>query len=147
MISPEPTGEDAPTPSRPIPPRQEERSVGELFSELASETSTLVRQEVQLAAREMTLKASYAARQAAIIGGGLLLGVVSLLSLIAALVFGLATMITLWKSALLVGALLMLLAALLVWKGAAALREMSLLPKQSIQSLKEDEQWVQEQVR
>lgn len=121
--------------------------MGELFSELASETSTLVRQEVQLAAREMTLKASYAARQAALIGGGLLLGVVSLLSLIAALVFGLATMITLWKSALLVGALLMLLAALLVWKGAAALREMSLLPKQSIQSLKEDEQWVQEQVR
>ena len=33
--------------------RKEERSIGELFSELANETTTLVRQEVQLAKIEV----------------------------------------------------------------------------------------------
>ena len=37
---------------------KEERSLGELFSELASETGTLVRQEVALAQAEMTKKAT-----------------------------------------------------------------------------------------
>ena len=37
---------------------KEERSLGDLFSELASETSTLVRQEVALAQTELTQKAT-----------------------------------------------------------------------------------------
>lgn len=128
-------------------PRPEDRSVGELFAELANDTSALVRKEVQLASKEMSMKATYAARQGAFIGGGLLLGVVALLSLIAALIFGLATMISLWKSALLVGVLVGVAAGLFVWKGAAALRKMNVLPTQTLQSIKEDEQWVREQMR
>ncbi len=37
---------------------KEERSLGDLFSELATETSTLVRQEVALAQTELTQKAT-----------------------------------------------------------------------------------------
>lgn len=146
MITPD---EEPVAPDRSVDPpaRSEDRSVGELFAELANETSALVRKEVQLASTEMSQKATYAARQGALIGGGLLLGVVALLSLIAALVFGLATMISLWKSALLVGVLIAVAAGLFVWKGAAALRRMSLLPTQTIQTIKEDRQWAREQVR
>ena len=42
---------------------RDDRSLGELFSELAQETSTLVRQEVNLAKTEMTQKASRAGKQ------------------------------------------------------------------------------------
>ena len=38
--------------------RSDERSLGELFGDLAKETSELVRQEVQLARTEMTQKVS-----------------------------------------------------------------------------------------
>jgi hypothetical protein len=37
---------------------QDDRSLGELFSALATDTSTLVRQEVELAKTEMTQKAT-----------------------------------------------------------------------------------------
>jgi len=134
-------------PQKLAAPAPQERSVGELFTELANETSVLIRQEVKLATTEMTQKAQYAARQAAFIGAGALLGVVSLLTLIAALVLGLGTLIALWISALIVGAVVGVIAYVLVQKGVTALRELNLLPKQTIQSLKEDKRWVQQQVR
>ena len=43
-------------------PMATERSVGELFGDLATETGTLVRQEIHLASRELSQKASHAGR-------------------------------------------------------------------------------------
>ena len=48
---------------------RDERSLGDLFSDLSRETTTLVRQEVQLAKAELTQSATEAAR-----GIGMLLG-------------------------------------------------------------------------
>jgi uncharacterized membrane protein YqjE len=137
-------------PERPIErpiDRPPERSIGELFSDLANETSTLIRQEVKLAATEMTQKATFAGKQIVYVAIGLLLGVVSLLALIGALIFGLATMIALWKSALVVGIVAALIALAVIWKGAAALRDMRLVPRQTLLSIKEDKQWLENQVR
>lgn len=127
--------------------RRDDRSVGELFSELVNETGTLVRQEVKLATTEMSEKATYAGKQVAFIAFGALLGVVALLTLIAALVFGLATVIALWTSALIVGIVAALVAAVLAYKGVAGLRDMSLVPKQTVETLREDKQWVEQHVR
>jgi hypothetical protein len=123
-----------------------DRTVGELFNELAVETSTLVRQEVKLATAEMSRKASYALTQVLFIAAGLLLGVVGLLSLLFALIFGLATVIELWKSALLVGIVSAVIAVAAVAKGLSALREMDLTPRQTIQTIKEDKRWIQQHV-
>ncbi len=133
----------------PLPrdPVATEPSVGELVSQLVEQTGTLVRQELALATTEMTKKATFAARQAVFIAAGLLLGVVSLLALLGALVFGLATMFALWKSALAVGIVAGLLALVVGWKGMAALRDMSMVPTQTLLSLKEDKQWIQQQAR
>jgi hypothetical protein len=125
----------------------DERSVGELFTELAQETGTLIRQEVKLAATEMTQKATYAGRQAAFVAVGGLLGVVCMLALVAALVLGLGTFMALWLSALIVGVVVGVVAFLIANKGITALREMDLTPKQTIQSIQEDKSWVQQQIR
>lgn len=47
-----------------------ERNASELFTDLARETSVLVRQEVKLAQIEMTEKATYAAKQAGLVAAG-----------------------------------------------------------------------------
>jgi formylmethanofuran dehydrogenase subunit B len=47
------------------PMTRDERSIGDLFSELANETGTLIRQEVSLAQAEMTKKATEAGKNAA----------------------------------------------------------------------------------
>ncbi len=48
---------------------KEERSLGDLFSELATETSTLVKQEVALVQTELTLKATKVGKKCWIFGG------------------------------------------------------------------------------
>ncbi len=128
-------------------PSQGERSIGELFKELANETSALVRQEVKLATTEMTQKASFAARQSAFIAAGGLLATIALLSLIAAFILGLGTLIPLWVSALLVGAVIAVAAFIVINKGVTALKSMSPAPQQTILSLEENKAWVRQQIR
>lgn len=140
------TLDEAATP-RAAPAADDGRSVADLVGQLVDQTGTLVRQELELATTEMTKKATFAARQAVFLAVGLLLGVVSLLALLGALVFGLATMFALWKSALVVGLVAALLAVIVAWKGIVSLRDLSIVPKQTLLSLKEDKQWIQQQAR
>jgi hypothetical protein len=124
-----------------------ERSIGELIGDLANQTTTLVRQEIKLASTELSHKAAYAGRQAAYIMVGLLVGVVSLLALLFAVIFGLAMVMELWQSALLVGIVAAIVAAAVVAKGAIGLRDMKLVPQQTMESIREDKRWVEQRVR
>lgn len=127
--------------------RRDERTVAELFSELAAEIGTLLRQEIELASTELGDKARVAGRQVAYIVCGALLGAVALLTLIGALVLGIATFVELWLSALVVGICVAIVAILVAWKGAASLRDMRIAPRQTIATLREDREWIREQVR
>lgn len=125
----------------------EERSVAELLGDLADETGTLVRQEVRLATTEMTDKAKFAAKQAAVMAGGGLLGVLALLTLLAALVLGIGQFVALWASALIVGIVLAIVAVALSVVGLEGIKKLDPTPKQTIRELKETKTWVQRQVR
>jgi hypothetical protein len=126
--------------------RQEDpRSLGDLFAELASETTTLVRQEFQLAKTEMTQKATQAGRDIGMIGAGGALAYAGLLALIAALIIGLGEVIPLWLSALLVGLIVAGVGYMLIQRGLSALKRIDPKPEQTIQSLQEDKEWVKEQ--
>jgi hypothetical protein len=137
--------QSGPSHSASVP--REDRSIGELFGELANETTTLVRNEIELAKVEITHKATYAGRQVAFVAGGGLLGVVSLLTLVAALVMGLGTLIALWLSALLVGAVIGAVAYAVAAKGIAGLRKLELTPQHTLHSLQENKSWAQRQIR
>ncbi len=50
--------------------RKEERSLGDLFSELTQDLSTLVRQEVMLAKTELRQKASEAGKDVGLLAAG-----------------------------------------------------------------------------
>ncbi len=128
-------------------PQQGVRPIGELFRELATETSTLVRQEVKLATTELTEKATYAGKQAGYVAVGSLLGALSLLALMAALILGLGNVMALWESALLVGAVVAVVAYVVIHHGISALKKLDPAPAQTVLSLKENKKWVQEQVR
>ena len=78
---------------------RDDRSLGELFTELAQETSTLVRQEVNLAKTAMRQKASTAGRHAGVLAAGGALAYAGLLAILAAVVVLLDTVMPLWLSA------------------------------------------------
>jgi fatty acid desaturase len=126
--------------------RRDEPSLGELFSDLARETSTLVRQEVELAKTEMTQKASRAGKDVAMMAVGGAVIYAGFLALLAALIAGIvAAGLAPWLSALIVGVAVVAVGGALVWQGREALRRVNLAPRQTIHTLKEDAAWVKQQ--
>jgi len=125
---------------------KEERSLGDLFSELAGETGTLVRQEVALAQAEMTQKAADVGKNVGFLVVGGAVGYAALLALITAVIVGLAYFMPLWLSALIVGAVVGFIAFLLISSALKALKNTDLKPRQTVKSLKEDAEWLKNQV-
>jgi VIT1/CCC1 family predicted Fe2+/Mn2+ transporter len=121
-----------------------DRSVGELFGELATETSTLVRQEIHLASRELSEKASHASRYSLRVLAGGACGLVGLMALAGAITLILAYAIPLWASALIVSVVFAGIAYGLVRSGIDAIKRADLRPTETIASLKEDKTWTKE---
>ena len=128
--------------------QRDERSLGELFGDLAKDTSTLVRQEVQLAKTEMTEKVSAVGKDAGLVAAGGFVAYAGLLALIAALIIALGQLgVPWWLSSLIVGVVVAAVGYLLIQKGINAIKQTNMAPQQTIQTLKEDRQWASEQMR
>jgi hypothetical protein len=121
-----------------VPHPKEERSLGELFSELMRETSTLVRQELDLFKTEMGQKAAHVGKDVGMIAGGGLVAYAGLLALVAALIGLLDLFMPWWASALIVGLAVTAAGGMLVKKGLDALKREDLVPRETIDTLKED---------
>lgn len=126
----------------------DDRSLGQMFADLSRETRTLIQQEIQLARTELTAKATQMGKGAALLVGGGLLAYAGLLSIVAALVLVLAAIgLPPWAAALVGGVVVIGGAYLLVRAGLAALRPPQLTPHATIDTLKEDAQWLKSQTR
>ena len=125
--------------------QQDNRSLGELFSQLTEEMTTLVRQEVALAKTEMTDKFGKMRRDVIMIAVGAMLAWAGFLTLIATVILALSLVMAPWLAALIVMVIVLGLGAALVLYGVENLQHMSMMPKQTVQSLKEDVQWAKEQ--
>jgi hypothetical protein len=124
----------------------DDRSLGDLLAELSRETGQLVRKEIELATTEMTIKARKAGRDGAMMAAGGALLHAALLILLAALVIALAQLgVTPWLSALIVGLLTAGIGYMLVNRGRASMRQTSLAPTRTMESLKEDARWTTRQ--
>jgi hypothetical protein len=127
---------------------RDNRSLGELFAELSRETSTLVRQEVQLAKAEMSQTASQIGKDIGFLAVGGAVAYAGFLALIAALILGLVALgLAGWLSALIVGLVVAGVGYFLVQKGLNELKRVDLKPQQTIETLKEDKEWAKEQTK
>ena len=124
-----------------------ERSLGDLFSDLTRETSTLLRQEVQLAKAELTQSATEAMRGIGVLAAGGAVAYAGLLFVLLAVVFGLITAgLEPWLAALIVGLVVVAIGAVLVLRAREALKPANLAPQQTVETLKEDFEWAKEQI-
>jgi hypothetical protein len=125
-----------------------DRPIGELLKQLSEETTTLVRQELDLAKAEMAQKGKQVSRGAGFISGAAICGLGSLGLLSAALVALLATAIDhVWLSALIVAAVDAAMAGVLALQGRDKLKEATPPAPQTVETLKEDVQWAKTQKR
>ena len=125
-----------------------ERSLGELFADLSRDTRTLIQEEVRLAMTELSEQASAMGRGAGVAVGGGLVAYGGLLALIAAVVLALiAAGLPPWAGALIGGIAAAGAGYLMVRYGLATVRAINLAPRKTVETLKEDAQWLKEQTR
>jgi cbb3-type cytochrome oxidase subunit 3 len=119
-----------------------DESLGEVARDLTRDLSLLVRQEVQLAKAEMAEKGRIAAPGVAMIGGASVAALLAGGALTAAVILALAIFLPEWLAALLVGAVLGVVAYVLVQRGKERVAEAGApLPEQTIETVKEDVEW------
>jgi len=125
--------------------RQDDRSLGELFSDLSREMSALVRQEVALAKTEMTAKLSVVGKNAALLVVGGVLLFAALLTLVATCVIALANAMPWWLAALIVTVIVAIIGGVLARMGVENLKKTSVAPTQTVETIKEDATWIKQQ--
>lgn len=122
------------------------RSLGELFTELTQETSTLVRQEVQLAKTEMSQKASAVGKDIGFLAAGGAVLYAGFLALIATVIIALSYALPWWLSALIVSIIVLAIGGFLVRRGLDNLKQTNLAPTATLDTLKEDATWTKDQI-
>jgi tetrahydromethanopterin S-methyltransferase subunit G len=123
----------------------DDRSLGEIVSDVAQDLSTLVRQELDLAKTEVKQEAGRAGRGVGLLGGAGVAGHLALIFVSLCAVFVLNNGVPLELAALIVAVFWGIVAAILAMTGKKALdRTQPALPETQ-RSLKEDVAWARQQ--
>ena len=117
-----------------------ERSLGDLFTGLTTDLSTLLRQEVQLAKVETMENVSHAMQSIILLVAGGLIAYAGLLALIAAFVAGVAVLFSfsIWLSSLIVGVIVLGIGALLLQSGRGKLQQVNVVPAKTVSTMKDN---------
>jgi uncharacterized membrane protein YqjE len=131
----------------PEAPRSDprDRGLAELVKDLASQTSTLVRQEIQLAQAEVTQKGKTAGKGVGMLVAAGVFGLLALIALTLALIWLLDKAMDAWIAAVIVMALWAVVAAVLAKSGQKALQDATPPAPQTVETVKEDIQWAKTQ--
>lgn len=128
-------------------PAPDNRSLGELLRDLASDVTNLIRQELNLARTEAQEKLNQTMMAAISLVAGALLGFAALIVLLFALVDGLTEVgLPGWLAAIIVGGAVAIVGFILVKKGQNDLSATRLAPERTAANVRRDINLVKEQV-
>ena len=117
-------------------------STAELLRELSEQTTRLVRQEIELAKAEVSVKGKRAGIGAGMFGAAATVGLFALGALTAAIIAALSLAMATWLAALIVAVVYGAVAGGLALTGRNKVQEaMPPVPQDSVESVKEDVQW------
>jgi hypothetical protein len=133
---------------REAPSALHDQSIGALVKDLAAETSTLVRQEIDLAKAEVTERGKQAGKGAGILAAGAVVGLLALGALTTVLIAALDLAMPTWLAALIVAVAYAAIAGVLIQIGRKQVQEATPpVPDETIDSVKEDVQWAKTRMR
>jgi membrane protein len=116
----------------------DDRSTGELVAQLSEDLSTLVRDEVALAKRDLATAGKRAGIGVGLFGAAGVVAWFAVGTLVAAAVLGLATALDAWLSALIIGAGLVVVAGLMALVGKSSVSKAPEPPRERVDSVKAD---------
>jgi uncharacterized membrane protein YqjE len=124
----------------------EERSIQDIIRDIGGNIQGIIRSEIRLAKIELgeTVKSAKSSLVAFSTGGVLALYAIGFIALAA--MFALELFLPAWLAALIIGVLLFIGAAIGIGKGRQQLKNVR-PPEKTIQTVKEDFQWMKEQAK
>lgn len=125
-------------------PRSEEQSTGELITQLSSQTSRLIRDEMRLAQTEFRESVKHAGTGAGLFSGTAVLGFLGLASLVAAAIAALSLALPVWAAAAIVAVVLLAASGITALVGKKQLDQASPTPEMTVSSVKQDIQEVKD---
>ena len=129
-----------------ITPVEERRSVGEIVEDVVRDFGDIVRSELRLARVEITEKVQKAETAAGLLGGAAVCGFFAFGSLVTCCIAALALVMPVWLAALLMSVFLVCIAAALYAGGRARLRNVSPVPEQTVETIKEQVTWTKRRI-
>jgi len=124
-------------------PRHDE-SIGNLISQVAGDVSTLFRQEVALAKAELKEEAAKTAKAGGMLAGAGFAGYMVAVLLSLALVFALGAVMPLGWAAVIVAVVWAIVGGVLYAVGRNRMKDVDPVPRQTVETLREDAQWVRD---
>ena len=125
--------------------RGSEQSVAELMRQLSEQTSTLVRQEMELARTELTAKGKQAGIGFGMFGAAGVVALYAVGGLTACVILLLSTAMTAWLAALIVTAVYGAIAGILAATGKSRVRQgVPPTPERTVQTVKQDVQTIEQ---
>jgi len=123
-----------------------EPSIGSLFTDLTEDMAKLVRQEIELARVETMQKVNRGMRSIIMMAAGGFVAYAGFILLLIAVGIVLANIMPLWLSMLIVGVVVLIVGSILIGSGRSSLSNMTVVPENTVESIKEDARWAKEQV-
>ena len=117
-------------------------SIGELIGNISNDLSQLFRQEVELAKVELKQEAGKAGKAAGMLGGAGFAGYLVVVLLSFAVVAGLSNVMDPGWAALIVAVVWAIVAGVLYMRGRRQLKTVDPMPRRTVDTLKEDAQWL-----
>lgn len=130
----------------PSKPKQPDRSLGDLFGELSSDFSALMRTQIELGKLELRNEARQASRMAGLFGGAAVAGYMALIMLSFAVAWALENVMDAGWAFFIVGAVYAVAATVLFIRGRDRARDINPVPQQTVDSIKEDVEWARQKL-
>jgi len=126
---------------------EDARSTPQLVRDIAGDTSTLVRKEIELARHEIIEALVARAKAAGALGAGAVMGLYMLLFLAVAGGLALATAMAAWAAFLIVAGVFAILAVGAVLFAKLRMKAPPMAPEETVRTVKEDVEWAKTQLR
>jgi uncharacterized membrane protein YqjE len=127
--------------------QQNDGSIASLLQEIVGNIQGIIRSEVRLAKAEVTEDATSMGKAAGMLVAGAVLGIYALGILFLCIIYALNGPLPDWAAALIVGLVVAAAAGILAKIGLNRIKSVNPAPDKTIDSVKEDIQWVKQQTR
>ncbi len=124
-----------------------ERSVSDVLHDIIRDVQEIVRSEVRLAKTEIRDEVGKATQSAVLLGGGTITAIFAMFFLLLAVVYALSLVMASWAAAVIVGAALAVVAAVMATAGIKRLKQIQPAPSRAVDSMKETVEWARQQTK